>query len=82
MTHIFQTGSPGFNYTLNQHQNLLGTVNKEYYQEAIEKKVYSCLVFPPSTEAAGVNRLQQFVVLIKQLPFLENLTGYIKGAVC
>ena len=28
-------------------------------------------------EAAGVNRLQQFVVLIKQLTFLENLTGYI-----
>ena len=35
------------------------------------------LVFPPSMEAAGVNRPQQFVVLIKQLTFLENLTCYI-----
>ena len=33
------------------------------------------LVFPPSMEAAGANRLQQFVVLIKQLTFSENSTG-------
>ena len=33
------------------------------------------LVIVPSTKAAGVNRPKQFVVLIKQLTFSENLTG-------
>ena len=33
------------------------------------------LVFPPSMEAAGVKRPQQFVVLIKQLKVSENLRG-------
>ena len=44
-----------------------------YYQEAIEKM--DSLVSPHSMEAAGVNRPQQFVVLIKQLIFSENSTG-------
>ena len=39
------------------------------------EKIYSSLVFPPSMEAVSVNRLHQFVVLIKQLTFLENLTS-------
>ena len=45
-----------------------------YYQEAIEKK-RDLLVFPPSIGAAGVNRPQKIVVLIKQLTFSEKLSS-------
>ena len=59
MSHVLQTGSPVFNYT---HQQLTFLL----YQEAIEKKgLYIVpLLFPPSIEAAGVNRPQQFVVIM------------------
>ena len=71
ISHVLQIDSPGFKYT---HQQLKFTINiQAYYQEAMEKK--DPLVFLPSMEAADFNRPQQFVVLIKQLTFSENMAS-------
>ena len=56
------------------HQQLKFTINNtSILSGSHSEKVI--IVFPPSMEAAGVNRPQQFVVLIKLLTFSENLTG-------
>ena len=49
-----------------KHSSILSGSHRE--------KTRDPLAFPPSMEAAGVNRPQQFVVLIKQLTLSENLT--------
>ena len=58
VTHILQTGSPGYSYT---HQQLTF-----YYKHLCilsgnhrEKRFVVPIFFPPSMEAAGVNRPQQ-----------------------
>ena len=68
MSHVLQTGSSGLKYT---HQQLKFTIiNIQAYYQGSHREV-----FPPSMKAAGVDRPQQFVVLIKQLTFSENLTS-------
>ena len=70
-----QTGGPGFNYA---HQQLKFTKHSGILSGSHREKTKNPLVFPPSIEAAGVNRPQQSVVLIMQLAFLEKDLSYMR----
>ena len=69
-----QTGSPGFSYT---HQQLTF-----YYKHLCilsgshsEKRFIVSIVFPPSLEAAGVNRPQQICCVNWAANISGNSTG-------
>ena len=69
VSHVLQTGEPGFSYTY-QWQNLLTMKN------ILTQRQY--LIITPFKEVAGVNKPQKFVVLIKQLTFSEiTLAGWM-----
>ena len=76
MSHVLQTGSPGFNYTHQRLKVSSSILSGNHREKWFIVPLFSNLV--PTLygiEAAGVNRSQQFVVLIKQLAFAENITG-------
>ena len=62
VSHVLGTSRPGF--TINSSSMSSGNHREK-----------GIIVFPLSMEAAGVNRPQQFVVLIKQLTFSDNLSS-------